>query len=265
MTNHGAIQAERLGGRFAAQGIAFTKIFSSDLQRAFKTAEAIRRAQVAKSIEVPTSIQTTQSPLLREQDFGSYEGKPVSSRIHRTKGVGSDVGHARTQEPSTFQDVESKEAMAARTDEFLDKHLLPLITGEDPAEEIVVAVVSHGILLNVLWRSLLRRFASRSVSIAPGIGPAGQVVSLEYLGGWSNTGYLKLEISKKDDHEVSSSVDVGKESFAADNLHAWQLQIKAINERGHLLDLKRTRGVGSSRLDDEQQKIDSFFKRKRVS
>lgn len=266
LTNHGALQTERLGSHLAAREIGFTRIFSSDLQRAFKTAEAIRTAQIAATDDKSSLLTTIKVPLLREQDFGSFEGKHVSTRSSHAKGTYVDIAQAQPQRIDDFRDVETKEAMTARADEFIDKHLLPLLPAREVDEDHVVAVVSHGILLAVLWRSLLRRFSAGSVSFAPGIAPAGKAVSVEFLGGWSNTGYLELELIKGPESEMpslESKPDDRHESTR--RLNTWRLQIKAINERSHLTNLKRTGGgVGSSRLDNEQKKIDSFFKKRRV-
>lgn len=80
--------------------------------------------------------------------------------------------------------------MTLRADTFVSGYLLDLMKAI-PDDETVV-VVAHGIILNHLWRSILRRFPSNKVTMAPGVGGADR--GLEYLGGWSNTGYLDLEV-----------------------------------------------------------------------
>jgi hypothetical protein len=86
--------------------------------------------------------------------------------------------------------------MAARANSFLDLHLLPILRAENAQNEHVIAIVSHGILLATLWRCLLRRFLPRTVTIAPGSEISSNGTVLEYLGGWSNTGYLELRINR---------------------------------------------------------------------
>lgn len=86
--------------------------------------------------------------------------------------------------------------MAARANSFLDIHLLPILRAETANNEDVIAIVSHGILLATLWRCLLRRFLPRTVTIAPGSEISSNGTVLEYLGGWSNTGYLELLINR---------------------------------------------------------------------
>ena len=94
-----------------------------------------------------------------------------------------------------FQDVEPKHAMAARMDIFVEAHLLPLF-GEVEAEKTVV-VVAHGIILSYLWRAILKRFHTADVHVVPGAIVSDGDRSLEHLGGWSNTGYLDLDIRSK--------------------------------------------------------------------
>lgn len=63
-----------------------------------------------------------------------------------------------------------------------------------------MVVVAHGIILSHLWRVLLKRFPAGDVSVLPGVQAAERGFSLEYLGGWSNTGYLELEVRPKQEH-----------------------------------------------------------------
>lgn len=132
---------------------------------------------------------------LREQDFGSYEGKKFSERP-RDLDKSWREAHLDTHnnEPG-FKDVESMESMRVRVDEFIDRHLLRLL-GE-VQDDRTVAVVAHGIILSHLWKAILSRFYSGNVAVAPSVVGADRRLGLEYLGGWSNTGYLDLEIKHK--------------------------------------------------------------------
>jgi hypothetical protein len=47
---------------------------------------------------------------------------------------------------------------------------------------------------------LLKRFPVGDVRVLPGVQAAERGFSLEYLGGWSNTGYLELEVKSKQEH-----------------------------------------------------------------
>jgi broad specificity phosphatase PhoE len=63
LTEHGRAQAAELAERLA--GIALDAVYSSDLERAWATAETVAGAQ---------GLEVTQLPALREVDVGSWEG-----------------------------------------------------------------------------------------------------------------------------------------------------------------------------------------------
>jgi probable phosphoglycerate mutase len=67
LSEHGALQAERLAARLASLGIA--RILSSDLARAVGTAEHVQRATQA-----PLELE----PLLQERNFGDVRGTPYA-------------------------------------------------------------------------------------------------------------------------------------------------------------------------------------------
>jgi len=283
LTNHGVLQANRLATHLATTDVKISHIFSSDLQRAFKTAEAIRVAQSHAPME------TTKLEVLREQDFGFYEGK---SFIERPK-EGNQSGKAAHQEVHRndpgFKDVESKESMKARSDTFIDTHLTPLLHAV--SEEHTVAIVAHGIILSHLWRAILKRFHPSKVSVSQGIQPAGNGFGLEHLGGWSNTGYLDLEVKReakvvpapveKTEPAPISEISPGtsdlpqKPSTTPPNIPEtlnpphqpldMSLLVKAVNSKEHLVGLKKTRGgIGSLEHDTKQKTVDSFFKKRRI-
>ena len=220
-----------------------------------------------------SKLRVKQLKMLREQDFGFYEGKPFYARPSGSNKSGKDNHRAEHSNDPGFQDVESKESMAKRADMFVHEHLLPLIC---QANDVRVAVVSHGIILNHLWRSVLKLFAKRTITIAPGVAvsSAGASTPLEYLGGWSNTGYLELDIQPvitKPDHVVSESDlqdDPGVLRSASPDvlspLPELRMIIKAVNSKEHLAGLKRTRGVSSGKHDEGQKKIDGFFKKPKI-
>ncbi|KAI9869442.1 MAG: hypothetical protein M1813_000231 [Trichoglossum hirsutum] len=268
LSSHGVLQTRRLGSHFASAGLRFTKIFSSDLQRAFKTAEAIRLAQPPQNEWNPPQVHGLE--ILREQDFGSMEGVTYMSRYKAPAGRGES---SKSGENVGFKEMESKESMIGRMNTFLDESLLPVIA-EDPEKDIlvedVVAIVSHGVILSVLWGCLLNRFDPRSVL------PTQR--ALEQSGGsynhnirWANTGYSELRISRKLDQRVKQDdVSVIPKSLSAldadRKLVAWNLSIRSINVRDHLAGLKRTGGgIGSSKSDEGQSKIEAFFKKNNTS
>ena len=267
------MQADRLSRYFSRKGVYFTDILSSDLQRAFKTANTIRFHQPVEGKE-GNRLTVQQFSALREQDFGYYEGKPFKARQRGTNKSGKDVHREAHLDDEGFQDVESKELMEIRANSFLDGNFLPLVRKASQIREPVVALVSHGIFLATLWRCLLRRFPERSVKLAPGLSIiAGAPTTLEYLGGWSNTGYLELEIRSSPlanaidaidtIHSLEAPSDEGT-TFQPPSLLGWTMVIKTVNGKDHLKDLKRTGGgVGSSKHDDSQKRLDTFFTPKR--
>ncbi|KAK0960379.1 hypothetical protein LTR91_020371 [Friedmanniomyces endolithicus] len=199
LTIHGVEQARRLGEHFArTNNIHLTHIFASPLSRAYKTAEALLKAQnhgVAEDGQVDGTLAIAKVPDLIEQDFGFYEGRPFYARSE-AKNSGREAHYERHKNDPDFVDVESKESMCKRADNFLDDHFMPLLDRQDVEDGLEVAVVSHGMLLSNLWRRLLLRLPRKSLTIAPEVTAAKGSIVLEHLGGWSNTGYLELAMSK---------------------------------------------------------------------
>ncbi|KAM3150118.1 hypothetical protein ABEW05_009582 [Botrytis cinerea] len=272
LTNHGVLQANRLGTHLAASKVSH--IFSSDLQRAIKTAEAIRVAQ-----NNDPSFEVTKLELLREQDFGHYEKKPFHERSKASIKTAKEVHSQAHRIDPGFKDVESKESMKRRMETFVNKHLIHFLNiDENNLNDHTIAIVAHGIILNHLWRVILRRFDPKNVSISPNVPRPER--GLEYLGGWSNTGYLGLDI--KPIQEVTPS-KVGSVPSVLDELsnaqtsvmppsHAvdgsevtMSLMIKSVNNIDHLKGLKKTRGgLGSLKHDSTQRTMDSFFKKRKL-
>lgn len=336
LTNHGVQQAQRLGQFFAKEGVSFTHIYSSDLQRAVKTAEAIRTPQLSRakstlatnaSVAVPCpsmapveeddGLKVLQSRELREQDFGYYEGKPFYARSPNSKKTGKEEHRSAHKEEEGFQDVESKESMGMRGDKFLDEVLLPMIMTAKTGKGLVVAIVSHGIMLSALWRCILRRQHPNTVAISSEILAINRPISLEHLGGWANTGYLEIELCDKSPlsrkpkinefqlQQVLATEQTATEVSLTQGLPAdearstvpseataqgapavssmirpsvsrtgvaessdkgtlFTITIKTINGKEHLKGLKRTGGgVGSSKFDEGQKSIETFFKRQK--
>ncbi|KIN02655.1 hypothetical protein OIDMADRAFT_118847 [Oidiodendron maius Zn] len=302
LTNHGVTQALRLGSYLASANVKLSKIFSSDLQRAFKTAEYIRLAQTNPLPE------TTKLKLLREQDFGSYEGKAYTERPRVSDKQGQEALIDSLQSDPDFKYVEPRESMVLRMNTFIDSYLAELTQGM--ADGDTVAVIAHGIILSFLWRGIMQRFETRNILLAPPVMIADRGMDLKYLGSWANTGYMDLEIRKKsistqDSGHTSprlhqSQRDITQYStleqrdsefppelaypailngaislpFQASTSPMQQppsspeervLIVKAINCRDHLRGLKKTRGgIGSLQYDEKQSSMDSFVKRRKV-
>ncbi|KAI6901085.1 hypothetical protein KC318_g9513 [Hortaea werneckii] len=223
LTNHGFDQARRLGEYFAQMEVRFSHIFSSPLSRAYKTAEAIQTAQ--KPLSDPNgdekrSVQgIVKVKALMEQDFGFYEGRTYYPKTDPRRS-GRDAHHEKHKNDPGFVDIESKDAIARRADVFLDEHLVPLLHRNEEDEELVVAVVSHGMLLMHLWRRLLLRLPRKSLTIAPEVTEARGSVVLEHLGGWGNTGYLELVLTKGSQDVIPKSADTKPLHHGQESPHA---------------------------------------------
>lgn len=277
LTNHGNLQAERLGHYFAQTGLRFTHIFSSDLQRAYQTAVAIQSAQSSlQNSGKFEGLEIQKLPLLREQDFGSFEGKPFHARLGGSNLSGKDIYRSRQISNPVFKDVESKESMVQRMDGFVQDYLSPLLYTETSELNPIVCIISHGIILSYLWRCLLKIFPRQSVILASGTVTANRgFVLLEHLGGWSNTGYLELDIHKSSAKLETSFAEprmwlsgpkhLSTVTGRVPTMSHLKMTIKTVNGQDHLRSLKRTRGgLGSSKYDEGQKKIESFFKKTTV-
>lgn len=193
LTNHGVDQTKRLGEHLAQRHL-FTHIFASPLSRAYRTAQAIQAAQPILPSKSET-VQIVQVQELIEQNFGFYEGKHFHARTDPKK-TGREAHRLQHQNDPGFVDVESKDSMNKRADVFLDEHLMPLLSQHPGQHRFCVAIVSHGMLLSHLWRRLLLRLPSKSVTVDSAVTAARGPVVLQHLGGWSNTGYLELAIDR---------------------------------------------------------------------
>lgn len=161
-----------------------------------KTAELVRAAQpIIKDedgvVVMPVVAQINE---LAEQDFGSYEGVSFLARQPGSKVSGKEAHRTVHKDDPGFVDMESRESMTRRVDVFLDDYLMPVVQAI-ATSPVSVAIVSHGITLSVLWRRLLHRLPPRSVSLHPEVSSRYTGIDLERIGGWSNTGYLELEIA----------------------------------------------------------------------
>ena len=224
------------------------------------TAQAVRDAQYRASTEKSAVPKVVALPVLREQDFGSFECKPWAS-----KATTQDVYPDATR--SDFKPRETAEAMQRRAEDFLDNYLRPLLS-VDKVEEKTVAVVSHGLFLSALWKFLIVQMSPDSVSLAPDVGIANGVRPLEHLPGWSNTGYLYLELDfnrrrRRSSAATTESSDLSRRGL---RLKGWRMKIITVNGKEHLNSLKRTRGgLGSAAYDSRQKKLESYFKKPKVN
>ncbi|KAI1497446.1 phosphoglycerate mutase-like protein [Biscogniauxia marginata] len=260
LTNHGVLQTKRLGAHLTKRRSSIgpiRQVFSSNLQRAYRTAEAIVDAQRSSTDERVdtqlTSLDVVQLPDLREKDFGSVEGKKFGARDRDKSNI------------STSQsDSESIASMRTRVDRFLDTHLVPTVN-EYVSENVAVVVVSHGIILNVLLKALLGRYPTRSSQSHSQRNDRWDVIS-EYLTVWSNTGVLQAKLEAQaissPKQAAGAAGSSNKKSTESDHpLQARvQLTIELTDNVDHLQGLKKTKGgIGSAKFDSRQRTMDSFF------
>jgi len=264
LTNHGVLQTQRLGKFLAQQRrLQFSQIFASDLQRAHMTAEAIRHAQTQQWPAAGSELQVIKLDLLREQDFGSFELVPWSSK--RAQDA-LDPRVPDATDPS-FKPKETPEAMRARADAFLDDFMLPLLALDEDTNEESVAIVSHGLFLATLWRTLLSRFEPHTVSLGPAVESASVGRPLGHMPAWTNTGYLELDIAPLVQNDslpsIFPAVGAGNTTNVT-KLHGYRMTVRAVNEKQHLQSLKRAGGgIGSATYDSRQRNLEGFFKRAR--
>ncbi|KAG9787296.1 hypothetical protein KCU88_g2088, partial [Aureobasidium melanogenum] len=269
LTNHGVLQTQRLGQYLAAhRNLRFTHIYASDLQRAYMTAEEIQRHQLGQWSLQHSVPEVVKLDLLREQDFGSFELLPWTSK----RAQQAFESHPPVSADQNFRPQETSESMATRAQIFLDNFIMPLLaTGPDnllnstnPMSQDCVAVVSHGLFLSVLWQSLLRKFNAGSVRLGPNIEVGGYLRPLEYLPSWNNTAFLEVTIERP---TATAPTDASPLNLTSDtaaptpNLDGHSMVVHAINGRDHLVDLKRARGgLGSVPYDARQKSLLGFFK-----
>ena len=283
LTSHGHIQTTKLGSHLANSNVRLTHVFSSDLSRARKTAEAIVEAQTTKfgkSAKSNDGIRFVQITSLREQDFGSLERCPWAVNPRTTRRHGARKAPKIDRSHQDWRDIESKESLTRRATSFIDTSIVPMMLDPTSArKEPTVAVVSHGMTLHALWKALLKRFALFGVSLGPGVNTrSDNGDNLEHIGGWSNTGYLELDIQHQPSDMKAAQATKGvatsiapmttsqKDTIAITVLYDWRMKVLAINNTSHLRGLKRTRGgVGSSTYDEDQKPIESYFKKRRVA
>ncbi|KAJ4420709.1 hypothetical protein N0V82_004148 [Gnomoniopsis sp. IMI 355080] len=300
LTNHGVLQAQRLGAHLAARSATIGPvhhIFASNLKRAVKTAQTIAEAQsrVEGVDMVPEIVQSTE---LREKDFGSEEGKRFGTR---GKQEALDVAKA-----ADWIEPESQDLMKKRIERFVDAFFVPTVlqAASDGGPGSIV-IVAHGIILNVLLRSLLVRFGPEE--IAKLAKPGDAAWRSEWLASWSNTGFLEAELRVTTPVAVPALIIPALKTESVDGLAAVErsivqgddsgttpaedtaavdhpeavstsaasapipnsvsdsgirLTVRTVNCIEHLQGLKKTRGgIGSAGHDEKQKTMDSFFSR----
>lgn len=250
LTSHGVLQAKRLGTHLASRRDVIgtiTHIFASNLQRAYKTAEAVVEAQLdsrpARNEPVP-NIGVVRVAELREKDFGSSEGKKW------------DISKQNEGETMAgISDSETRDAMLVRVNRFIDTHLAPVLE-ENVAENAAILIVSHGIILNVLINALVTRFPAKELG--------GNLTAQSVVSTWSNTGILQAKVEALADNtgvgEKSATTTISQTTPDQRHSRRLAIMIHFANNVDHLSGLRKTRGgIGSSQFDSRQRTMDSFF------
>ena len=137
LNDTGLWQAERLGQALAGEAVA--AIYTSDLQRAHATAQAVART---------TGAPLTPEPGLRERSFGHFQGRTFAEIQAE---LPEEARLWRTRDPHyTPKGGESLVTLRDR----IERTVTALAT-QHPGEQIVV--VAHGGVLDVLYRLATRQ------------------------------------------------------------------------------------------------------------
>ncbi|EXF85753.1 phosphoglycerate mutase [Colletotrichum fioriniae PJ7] len=261
LTNHGVLQAKRLGEHLATRtaeaAAPITHIFSSNLQRAHRTAMLATHtgdadAQATSSTDAgcilpAVGVAPLQLAELREKHFGTGEGQRFGARSSGDRHEGA----------------EDHDSMRVRAERFVDEYLAPLfacVEGERDEEQEgassgteSIIIVAHGIILGVLARVLLA--AGNFGSLATGTSDQQQRFS------WSNTGYLLINVKSMPVVNAKESAAVSRSGTQDPKWPHLKLEIVEVNCTDHLRGLKKTRGgIGSAKFDEKQKTLSAFFK-----
>ncbi len=163
----GRREAELLARRLSFAGLEF--LFSSDLQRAWDTAQIIARE---------TKLQPVKAPFLRECSWGFAEG--LTRAEVTSLNISFSEGNERIK--AGFFGGESERKLLARARLFLKK------VEKDCPGAHRIAMVSHGRLINALLAAALGLKARQSWPFAP--GPA----SLSVIRDGAFPGTYRLEL-----------------------------------------------------------------------
>ncbi|RKF66035.1 putative phosphatase [Golovinomyces cichoracearum] len=284
LTNHGMVQARKLGRFLYLTETRIERIFSSDLQRAYLTAQAICESQ-----KIPPA-PVVRLALLREKSFGRLERTKISKVGTILQSNLSDLGPSRGPTEMSH-DPESTLSMRFRAESFINNHLVPSL--QMVQEDATIAVVSHGIFLSHLWRELLKRFTHDKICVSPTLSKSMDT-SLDSITTWYNTAYLELCITRFRDEETHKSIQTSVidkstytttppqrpelpiTSFRNDHtqnecpkipnneiLSYMQLTVISVNRRDHLDGVRKLRsGTGNLKYVPSQRTMYSYFVKK---
>ena len=216
-------------------------------------------------------------PELIERGFGSLEGKSyleaprelkrrkVDPKSFYQKCTANSIPKITSSE--TRYEVtrsESHESLSNRANAFIDSFLLPLIndpqeTPVDSSHTKTIAIVSHGILLATLFRELVSRF--RTITVSSEALKAGFIVGK--TPRWDNTGYTLLQLYSDSPRDPFTPESLPSETQKPCQKLDCELVVKEVNITRHLKGLKRTGGgIGSARADPKQRSMKDFLQSK---
>jgi Histidine phosphatase superfamily (branch 1) len=223
------------------------------------TAEQIRNGQCEPNRSALTVIPVQE---LQEQDFGLFEGVSY---------------HEYSQRNPRHAGVETVESMSRRSNAFIKESILPLF---DNRSSPVVAIVSHGRMLQTLWPQILSMINPTSVVCDQQLLVDSRSIDHSQIGAWSNTGFIEVTFSRPLVAQPSypailslpvTTVEAEAEysRLQTDDVNSgavipkpvsYTAFITAINGRDHLVGLTRAKGgLGSARYDSRQGTLDRFF------
>ncbi|KAK2611984.1 hypothetical protein QQS21_001949 [Conoideocrella luteorostrata] len=235
LTAHGVLQTQRLASSLVELKFEAKHVFSSNLQRAAMTATAVCEAQNQAHHASAPELRFTQLSELREKDFGNWEGVKFAPGPVDRRPVQSGA--------------ETSQSMMTRANVFLERHLLPVLSDnvDVNSEHACVVVVSHGIMLGLLTKALVKKLHSPS--------PDPSLIQLASAGtSWSNTGYLDMVIKELPEQTMSA---------VASTITPWSRfhsEVSETNCTRHLKGLRKTRGgIGSAAYDAKQKTLEGFF------
>ena len=144
LNENGIREAQETAKILAEAGIAFSRAYSSSLQRAMDTAKIIA-----------PYVETIPAPEIMELKFGDYEGLPYSEI---GKELWDFIHDPENVDPP--ESVERIQSLVARTGEFIKK----VISSNDSGN---ILIVTHGIALRSILRNLYGSESKENVWAMP--------------------------------------------------------------------------------------------------
>lgn len=218
-------------------------MLSSDLDRATDTARVICQYQLGSGV----SLEPIQTIKLREQCSGCGSSSALTEQ------------------------AESTASMKTRVNGFLREHILPVMADPTQSRGAVVAVVGHGVILQVVWSCLADLFDSQSFHLAQGAD-----LGADYMHPvWSNTGIMELDIrpggpptemltpsavvTNVDPPWLTKSVPPTPPGGCAP-LMGWSVTILAVDSTLHLSGHALAQTVPEAKQASKQQPADDFYR-----